>query len=60
MPYLQEFGLVLNDNAFNLVEFASGEAIIGGQENRIEPELGLIAGALIWICGGSWRSLLKK
>jgi hypothetical protein len=35
---------MVKENAFNLVEFACGEAVIGGQEEWIEPELGLIAG----------------
>jgi hypothetical protein len=43
MPYLQEFGLVLDDNPFDLIEFAGGKAITGRQDNRLEPKLGLIA-----------------
>ena len=35
---------MLDNDPFDLVEFAGGEAIIGGQNNRIEPKLGLIAG----------------
>jgi hypothetical protein len=42
MPYLQEFGLMLNNDPLDLIEFASSEAIIGGQNNRIEPKFGLI------------------
>jgi len=45
MPSLQEFGVVLNNNAFNLVEFARSKPIISGQQERIEPELGLITGS---------------
>jgi hypothetical protein len=43
MPGLQEFGLMIEDNPFNLVQFAGSEAIIGSHEDRIEPKLGLIA-----------------
>jgi len=54
MPCLQEFGLMVKENAFNLVEFACGKAVIGGQKEWFEPELGLIA------CGfdmDMWRFL---
>jgi hypothetical protein len=54
MPRLQEFSLMVKDNAFNLVEFACGKAIISGQERWIQPELGLVA------CGfdmNMWRFL---
>jgi hypothetical protein len=43
MPCLQEFNLMVKENAFNLVEFACGKAVIGGQKEWFEPELGLIA-----------------
>jgi len=35
---------MIDDNPFNLVQFAGSEAIIGGQEDRVEPKLGLISG----------------
>jgi len=34
---------MIGNYPFNLVQFASRETIIGGQEDRIEPKLGLIA-----------------
>ena len=35
---------MIDDDPLNLVQFAGGETKIGGQENRVEPELGLIPG----------------
>jgi len=46
MPCLQEFGLMLANDALNLVEVASSKAVIGSQAKRFEPEFGLIASGL--------------
>ena len=42
IPCLQESDLVVLDQVFDLVEFATMKAVVGGQGNRIEPELGFI------------------
>jgi len=35
---------MLDYHLFNLVQLAGGKAIIGGQQDRSEPKLGLICG----------------
>jgi len=34
---------MIDNNPFDLVQFAGSEAVIGRQQNGIEPKLGLIA-----------------
>jgi len=43
IPCLDQLYLVLFDNILNVIQLMNVEAIVGGQLDRIQPELGLVA-----------------